>query len=175
MLMNLGEAPLPVPSLPPSRKLKIPGGDEGTRQTLRLMRALVLHGKQQPEIRAQALSLVSDLLQKDYRTEAERVHAFVRDQIRYTRDVAGVETLHTAPQILRQRQGDCDDKTVLIGSLLQAIGHRVRLVAIGYGRAFSHVYPEVNVRGTWIGMESTENWAFGVVPPNPTRRMEQEV
>ncbi len=135
----------------------------------------MLHGKQQPEIRALALSLVSDLLQKDYREEAVRVHRFVRDQIRYTRDVAGVETLHTAPQILRQKQGDCDDKSILIAALLQSIGHKVRLVAIGYGPAFSHVYPEVNVRGEWIGMESTENWPFGVVPPNPTRRMEQDV
>ncbi|MDI1303019.1 MAG: transglutaminase-like domain-containing protein [bacterium] len=114
-------------------------------------------------------------MQKDYREEAVRIHKFVRDEIRYTKDVRGVETLHTVPQLLQQRQGDCDDKTVLISALLESIGHRTKLVAIGYGKNYCHVYPEVNIRGEWIGMEATENWPFGKVPPNPTKRMEQEI
>lgn len=107
--------------------------------------------------------------------EAVRIHRFVRDRIRYTRDVRGVETLHTPTQILRQRQGDCDDKSVLIASLLESIGHKTRFVAIGYGGSFCHVYPEVNIRGQWVPLEATENWPAGKAPPKPSKRMEQEI
>lgn len=139
------------------------------------MRALANHGKQQPEIRAKALELVRGNLQKDYVAEAKAIHAFVKDHIRYTRDVRGVETLHTAPQILKQAQGDCDDKSVLIASLLEAIGHEVQFVAIGYGENYSHVYPEVKIRGQWYAIETTENWPFGKAPPKPKKRMVQAV
>lgn len=111
--------------------------------------------------------------QKDYLGEARRVHEFARDAIRYTRDIAGVETLHTADRILTDRAGDCDDKSVLIGALLHSIGHRTRLVAVGFGpRGFSHVYPEALIGGRWWPMEATEPWGFGKGPNRrPTRRM----
>lgn len=157
------------PQLPPGRKLQLASGAKGTAQTLALMAALVRHGKQQPEVRAQAQALVADLLQKDYRAEAERIHNFVRDEVRYTKDVRGIETLHTAPQLLRQRQGDCDDKTVLAASLLEAIGHKTRLVAVGAGGVYRHVYPEVLIRGEWIAVETTEPWPLGKAPAMPMR------
>lgn len=105
--------------------------------------------------------------------EAVRVHRFVRDFIRYTRDVRGVETLHTAPQILQQRQGDCDDKAVLIASMLESIGHETRFIAVGYGGKFRHVYPEAKVRGKWVGLEATENWPAGRVAKMPMRMVQE--
>lgn len=117
------------------------------------------------------MQLVQGLRQKDYLAEAKRVHQWVRDSIRYTRDIAGVETLHTADRLLIDRAGDCDDKSVLIGALLHSIGHQTRLVAVGFGpRGFSHVYPEALIGGRWWPMEATEPWGFGKGPNRrPTR------
>lgn len=137
------------------------------------MAALIQQGSLNPVVRAHAVQLVQGLRQKDYLAEARSVHAWVRDAIRYTRDIAGVETLHTADRILTDRAGDCDDKSILIGALLHSIGHPIRLVAVGFGpRGYSHVYPETFIGGRWWPMEATEPWGFGKGPNRrPTRRM----
>jgi transglutaminase-like putative cysteine protease len=140
------------------------------------MARLVNQGRVNVKVRMLALALVQDLKQKDYLGEAMAVHAFVRDNIRYVRDVRGVETLHTAEQILDQRAGDCDDKTVLVAALLETIGHKTRLVAVGMTPGtYCHVYPEVNIRGRWYPVETTENWPFGEMRITPAARMEQNV
>ena len=173
MRLELNKAP---PSLPPSIMVQIPGGPPGTRRTLQLMADRVRAGRQNPAIRAQALALVSGLPQKDYINECRRIHAFVRDAVRYVRDPRGVETLHDAEYLLRQRQGDCDDKSILAAALLETIGHRTRLVAVGLDpKGFCHVYPEVNVRGQWYPVETTEPWAFGEMRLKPVIRMELNV
>lgn len=108
--------------------------------------------------------------------EARAVHGWVRDNVRYVRDIAGVETLHTAPRLLVDRAGDCDDKSILIAALLASIGHRVRFVAVGFGpRGYSHVYPEAFIAGQWWPMEATEPWGFGKGPGRKPARLMTEV
>ena len=50
---------------------------------------------------------------KDYEAELRCLHAFVRDHVRYVRDIEGVETLQTPIQTLNVLAGDCDDKSML--------------------------------------------------------------
>lgn len=142
-----------------------------------MMAVLAQRGSLHPLVRAKAVQLTAGQRQKDYLAEARAVHQWVRDQVRYVRDIAGVETLHTAPRILTDRAGDCDDKSICIGALLTSIGHRVRFVAVGFGpRGFSHVYPEAFIGGLWWPLEATEPWGFGKGPNRtPTRRMIEEV
>ena len=164
------------PKLPISRKLTLAKGVQGIKQTLQLMAKLVRQGRENPVIRAQALQLVSGLTQKDYLGEAKKIHAFVRDRVRYVRDPKGVETLHTAEQMLLQRQGDCDDKSILVAALLETIGHPTRLVAIGFNRGYCHVFCEVQIKGTWYTVETTEPWAFGQqLPKKPLLQMIETV
>ena len=150
----------------------IAAGPQGTYATLMLMRALAKQGKTAMPVRALALSLVSGLKQKDYLGEAKRVHAYVRDHIRYVRDVDGVETLHTPEKVIEYGQGDCDDKSILAAALLGAIGHKTRFVAMGFGnKQFSHVYVETRVGNKWVGFETTEPVNFGWHPSGATSRM----
>ena len=136
------------------------------------MRVLTKHGKTSMPVRELALSLISDLNQKDYIAEAKRIHAFVRDKIRYVRDVDGVETLHTPDKVIEYGQGDCDDKSILAASLLGAIGHKTRFVAMGFkDKPFSHVYLETKIGNKWVGFETTEPVNFGWYPPGVTSRM----
>jgi transglutaminase-like putative cysteine protease len=129
------------------------------------MRALVRKGRQSQVVRSLALSLVKGLQPKDYWGEASAIHAFVRDRIRYVRDIRGVETLHTAEQILAQGQGDCDDKSILAAALLEAVGARTQLKAVGFNqKSYCHVYPQFWLAGRWWDVETTEPWPLGKGP-----------
>lgn len=116
-------------------------------------------------MRETALDLTNGQRQKDWSAEVRALHSFVRDRIRYIRDIRGVETLHTPEKILDQEQGDCDDKSVLLASLLESIGHPTRFVAIGFKPGtFSHVFVETKIGDKWIALETTEPVEMGWRP-----------
>lgn len=135
----------------------LPSGAEGTHATLRVMRDLVHRYKRAAPIRETALDLIADLPPKDWRAELRAVFAFVRDRIRYTRDIRGVETVQTPAATLDIGQGDCDDKATLLAALLESIGTPTRFVAVGYRapEQFSHVYLEARAAGAWIPLDAT--------------------
>lgn len=129
------------------------------------MRRLVREGKKSLPIRQTALSIVQSIPEKDHFAEISAIHAFVRDQIRYVRDINGVETIAQPDKLLEIGAGDCDDKSVLVASLLEAIGYTTRFVAVGkFPGRYSHVLPEVNVKGKWIALETTEDVGVGWFP-----------
>ena len=145
----------------------IPDGVAGVQTTLGMMAKLVKRGKTNPAIRSKAVALVQNLRQKDRLGEIDAIFRFVRDGIRYVRDINNVETLHWPEQVMAQESGDCDDKVVLVNSLLQSIGYRTRFVAVGFSPGmFSHVLPEVQFGRYWLPLETTENVAPGWFPPN---------
>lgn len=124
-------------------------------------------GKKSPVVRQLAVSLTKGLIQKDWNSEVNTLYKFVRDRIRYVRDINGVETLHTPEKILENAAGDCDDKSVLLASLLESLGYKTRLVAVGFRKnSFSHVYPEVLHNNSWVSLETTEPVAMGWKPKN---------
>jgi len=151
----------------------IPDGVAGVRATINLMSRLARQYKVHPEIIATARRIVVRLPEKDYLSEAAAIQEWVRDNIRYTRDVEGVETLATPIDTLATRHGDCDDKALLAGALLLAIGHPVRFVAWAFEgpEAFEHVYAEVKYNQHWLGVETTEPVALGWKPESAFRPM----
>ena len=155
-----------------SRLFTIPDGAQGIKQTLKIMCGLVRKYKTALPVRILAQKLTQRLSQKNYKAEAKTLHEFVRDKIRYVRDVRGVETLQTPIKTLQFGSGDCDDKAILVASLLESIGHPTRFIACGFNNmGFSHVYVESKIGDKWIGVECTEPWALGRVPPNITSKM----
>jgi len=151
----------------------IPSGEAGVKVTLKIMREQVRRWKVDPNIRRLALSIVEQAGQKDYRKEIKLLHAWVRDRIRYVRDINGVETLHTPPRILEQGQGDCDDKSILLAVFLESIGHPTRFVAVGFQPfRYCHVYVETLFgKNDWVPLETTEPVAAGWAPPNVKARL----
>lgn len=102
------------------------------------------------------------LQQKDFEGEARRIHAFVRDQIRYVQDVKGVEVVHDPVTILRIGAGDCDDKAILLAALLGSIGHTTRFRAVAFQpEIWSHVWLQDYLGGRWVDLEPTEPLPFG--------------
>lgn len=150
----------------------IPAGAAGVRATLDMMRSLVREHKKNMAIRDTTAGLVQSRHQKDFAGEVKLIHAFVRDTIRYIRDVNGVEVLQSPPETLKRGYGDCDDKSTLLATMLESIGHPTRFVAVGKSpNSFSHVYVESRIGPKWIPLETTEPVDVGWQPLNSQSRM----
>lgn len=149
------------------------------------MADLARKGLRDQRIRNLAVQITTDgflsgagLQQKDFEGEAERLHAFVRDQIRYVRDTDGVELLHDPVTLLETGAGDCDDKAILLASLLGSIGHQTRFVAVAFEPdIYSHVWVQDYLGGAWVDLEPTEPLPSGESVPlgGAVAMMEQEV
>jgi len=142
------------------------------------MAHLARAGSKRIEVRNAAVDIVTHgfhdgrgLRQKDFAGEARRLFEFVRDEIRYVRDIADVETLHDPVTLLRIRAGDCDDKAILLAALLLSIdGGPVRFKAMAlapdqYGHVWLQAFMNDGAGGRWIDLETTEPVPFGVSVP----------
>lgn len=129
------------------------------------MSSFVRDGKTKSAVRETAFRLIADCSPKDYSCEVRKIHAFVRDNIRYVQDIADVETVASPEKTLEYRAGDCDDKSVLLAALLESIGHKTRFIAIGFEpNVFAHVYVETLIGRRWIPLETTEDVEAGWQP-----------
>lgn len=151
----------------------LPDGPSGTHVTLKLMAGLVNQFKRDPLMRDTAISLVAGLRPRDWSGEARAIYEYVRDRIRFVRDISGVETLQTPPVTMELEAGDCDDKSTLLATLLETIDHPTRFVATGYRapQSFSHVYVETLIGTTWVPLDASTEQPFGWVPRAPVSRM----
>ena len=141
-------------------------GNAGIFQTAQIMCQIVDQFKTNVEIRSLALSIVEFLPGKDETGEVAAIFAFVRDRIRYVKDVAGVETLATPDVTLHFGQGDCDDQSVLLAALLESIGYQTGFKLVSYSApTFEHVYVIVNIRGQWFCADPTEPLELGAEVP----------
>lgn len=145
----------------------IPGGIAGVRSTLRLMVGIVRTFLKPPSTDAEktaallaarllAQGLVQSCADKDYECEATKIQVFVRDKIRYTRDIRTAETLQYPDKTLLLASGDCDDKAILFCTLAECVGFETRFCAIGVsGGEFSHVSAQVMIPGAgWVNAET---------------------
>ncbi len=71
----------------------IPSGPEGVYETLKIMKNITRQGKKDITIRTKAMNLTRGLGQKDFLGEIKNITSFVRDNIRYIKDIRGVETI----------------------------------------------------------------------------------
>jgi len=151
---------------------QIPDGADGISATLQVMKSLVKDYKKDLNIRTLAVKIVNKYGQKDYVNEIKALQAFVRDKIRYVKDVRDVETIQTPLVTLQMLSGDCDDKCTLLASLLESIGHPTRFVAIGFQpNTFEHVLVETRLNRSWLPLECTEPVGIGWYPLNVVSRM----
>lgn len=106
-------------------------------------------GKRDANIHSLAASILGrksggqwTVAERDWEGEIEAMFNYVRDNVRYTRDTTGVEVFRSPRRTLQLKIGDCDDLTILLGSLLQAVGYpvRVRVIGLRGTGTFQHVY-----------------------------------
>lgn len=169
--------PLALSSLPPLRLHGIPDGIEGVRATLAMMAAITREWRVAPIVAETARQIVAGIPGKDHEAEMVALFEYVRDQIRYVMDPNAIERLQTPDYTLQYRQGDCDDQSILLASLLESIGIPARFVAVGFvPDGFEHVYVEAAPDFlTWIALDPTEHVEAGWAPPDVTTRINQDI
>lgn len=150
----------------------IPDGVEGIRETLRNMVNMARAGKKSLAVRRLAMQILADVPQKSWLSEVKAIHAYVRDFVRYTRDINGIETVQAPDKTIEFNQGDCDDKSVLVATLLEVAGHPARFVAVGKEpNVFEHVLTETKIGNTWVSVETTEPVPLGWYPKSYPYRL----
>lgn len=146
-----------MPNTVPTATLAfVPSGDAGTAATLNLMVKLARTWKKDPGIWKLTRELLQSVPPHDSRAEIERLFHWVKQTIRYTQDVRGIETLATPKVTLEARAGDCDDMAVLLAVLLESAGHTTRFVALSFDTdPYSHVITETRLGVSWIALDPT--------------------
>jgi len=146
---------------------KIPTGYRGTLKTVEHISDLIKRGAKDFTVRQTAIDILLQraVKPKDYLGEIKALFEWVQGNVRYTKDTFRVEVLHSAKRMLELRAGDCDDMTILLGAMLEAIGHPVRLALSGpdprRADLFSHIYLEVFCKGRWIPLDATMSYPMG--------------
>lgn len=157
--------------VPRIRMVRVPRGRAGTLATAALMGRLIREGSRDFYVRQKAIQIFRayGVRPKDRAGEVLALFDWVKRNVRYTRDILHTELLHSARRMLELRAGDCDDMSILLGSLLMSTGHPVRLVLAGYRKdrphAYSHVYPQARVGGRWVAVDATLQRPMGWEPP----------
>ena len=159
------------PVTPPAIHLgHIPPGYPGTKRTVDEIQALIRSGAKDFYVRQKAIDILLErgVRPKDYLGEINALFEWVQRNVRYTKDPFKVEVLHSARRMLELRAGDCDDMAILLGGMLEAIGHPVRLVLTGptplRPSLFTHIYVEAWRQGDWIPLDPTMPHPMGWAP-----------
>lgn len=144
-------------------------GDAGVSQTVAKMRELIDQALRDPQIKALANNIVHSVPPHDDMAEAMAVYQWVLSNIRFTKDPINKETLFPPSELLRNRAGDCDDFTMLIATLLMAIGINARAITVSAPSEdtsqFSHIYPEAQIDGSWVPLDAARpDASFGTAP-----------
>lgn len=155
----------------------IPQGWRGTQKTIKHVQALIRAGAKDFYVRQRAIDILLEkqVKPKDYLAEINALFEWVQQHIRYTKDTFQVEVLHSARRMLELRAGDCDDMTILLGAMLEAIGHPVRLVLSGPDPLkpdlFTHIYLDVFHKGRWIPLDATMPYPMGWAPSTLVKKI----
>lgn len=168
------ETPAVAPSEPRRVLLGLPDGPEGTRATLVIMRRLVKEALRDSGFVRFAQSVAS---RATVRLEIPAVlMRWVQDNIRYLSDPEDRERVTGPIEMLRVREGDCDDMTMLVSAFLKANAFPARFKAVAFEPdAFSHVYAQTRIGERWESMDCSEPVRFGWEPEGVVAAMVRDV
>lgn len=145
-----------------------PGGVGNIFQALRAMCEIKERAKLEPALRARVSSLLLLTPERDKPREISVLFEYVRDRIRYLSDIVDVETIVAPEQTIRMASGDCDDKALLLATLLEVAGHPAGFIATGYNapNEFEHVYVGAELDdGSLLPLDPTERHGPGWEAP----------
>lgn len=137
----------------------LPGGWAGTDATVALMSQIAMgkYGARSPKIRATAINIINQagVPNKDDTAAMVAIHNWVRDNIRYVRDVVGQETLLQPEELaFNSMAGDCDDLSMLDAALLGSVGIPSRFVTMGVTPfKYDHVYLQAKPKAAWVSLD----------------------
>lgn len=153
------EAP-PFPGVDRTWRIPLASGLDGTKQTLAWMRWLVRRDASDLYVRRFAENLIAECPGHAVDCEIAALFKFVRDSITFRRDPAEVERVQDARRTILFRAGDCDDKSVLLGSLLASLGYKSCFSLLGSKPGnYSHVFISTFTPRGWLALDPTNERA----------------
>lgn len=101
---------------------------------------------------------------------ARAVQVFAQNNIKFFREQP--ERFTNPVRTIAWGFGDCDDKTIVIATILRSFRIPVRLKFIRFNvtesngniKHVSHVYPQAKLKGKWVALESVHKWEMGDDP-----------
>jgi transglutaminase-like putative cysteine protease len=100
--------------------------------------------------------------ERDYAGEVSAIFHEVRRRVRYVRDAWGVDQFSSARRTLEAGAGDCDDFSIIISSMLGAVGYqtRLRVIRTTDSPEWNHIYNLVEVppgSDRWFPLDASVN------------------
>jgi len=145
--------------------------DMPIEQRLASIQGLVYKSVQDPMMRKLALEVTSHCPERDGECEAKAVYDFVKQNVRYTGDVApikqpdgsieGIDLYQSARRTLEFGGGDCDDQSIVAATLLSLNGitPRLRVMKERKNDDWSHIFVVAglpkNEPTHWIAADTT--------------------
>lgn len=150
-------------NLPETRMSELPDADRGNYQTVKIMQKKARELCSHPAVRNLALKILEQnhLGSHNFLDEARALAEFVQREVRYVRDIHNVEQLHDPLYMIARlkegtAQGDCDDMSLLLATLLLSVGHQPFFAIVRYREKsgpFNHIYV-VEYDKNWGGRRS---------------------
>lgn len=128
----------------------IRSGMGGNLDTVSAMRQLARARSKDPFVRDFALQILRSygVRSHNYKSEALAIGDYIKNNMRYVRDIDNVERIQDPLLILQDIQagkgaGDCDDMSLIIATLLLSIGAQPYFRTVRYSGAvgpYNHIY-----------------------------------
>jgi hypothetical protein len=153
-------------------------GDEGTEQTISVLRNLVDDAWKDPYVNRTAIDIIRNagVAPFDRLGQIRAIYNWVLGNFYFVSDPVSKEALRPTRDLLEMMAGDCDDINAnVLPSLLGTIGYETRFVTVAADPtdpdSFSHIYVEVLLDGNWIPLDAARpGTSFGLAPANWFRR-----
>ena len=139
-------------NLPQTSLKNVGSGYLANLNTVEMMKRVAHERKSHPLVRQLALLIIQEagVPSQHYIDEAKAIGRYVQQKVRYVRDIQGIEQLHDPLTMIDQlkkglAQGDCDDMSLLIATLLLSIGHEPFYPIVKYNpnHSYAHIYVTV--------------------------------
>jgi hypothetical protein len=131
---------------------------------------MIRKGRDNPTVRQRTVQILSQkcgrewcVPEKDWPAEVEAIFKAVREHIRYTRDTYGKDLFQHPVRTFQFGGADCDDYTIVLGSMLQSVGYPVRARVIRTTDAddWNHIYLLVGLPprapARWVPLDASVN------------------
>lgn len=162
-----------------SPTLKAYSMGSGLEERVQLLRKLCWdkeNGVLAPRMRYIALQVTRACPARDAICELRSIFKFVVENVRYTGDVAGVDTFSAPIRTLQTGGEDCDGHAVLNSALAICNGFKAKVrITSNRGTSWDHIYCMVGLpkgrADKWIALDTTlarsqsDFSRFGVEPP----------
>lgn len=148
-------------------------GAAGARQSLKIMRQIVLAYRLNPLIVSYARQIVNQagIRAKDYPAQVHAIYDWITQNIAFARDPVGTDLYMTPDVTLHNGAGDCDDLAILFATFMESLGHPSGFLAVQEpgSETFNHVLSITRLGNQWVCADcSNPQMGLGYCPQYQT-------